>query len=159
MFLSLMPCILFAQGPSNDTLSTCSSESFSQESSLDEYFPCSSDWNSASSDNFSSDLDCFQAHYLEEEPERPPAARPMFEEDHHNDVPHDPELEDHGLEDPHDPDDPNDPDDPRSSSSESSSDESEDGDVHQVANLHNNILNRNVNLIRNCSKAEIILLE
>lgn len=104
-------------------------------------------------------MECFQAHYLEEEPEEQHPVEQPNEEDHHNaeqggPIPDDPN---------NDPDDPNnDPDDSDGNENEdesSASEDSEDDNVHEVGRLVNHRLDMHVPLIQNLTKGEIICLE
>lgn len=102
----------------------------------------------------SSDLESFQARYLEEKPEpeeEQPDVQPCVAEFHYPLNPHDP-----GDDDPDDPDEPGNPEEGPSSSL---SEDSEDDNVQEVARLDNNRLNINVQLRQNLTKGEIICLE
>ncbi|KAK3912918.1 Halomucin, partial [Frankliniella fusca] len=142
------------QGSSSNEESTSDTSSYSVSES--EYCP-SSDNENYDTDEFSSDLECFEAHYLEEEEEH-------HQENQNNDdiVNQVDILAGNGnLEDPDDdPDDPGNPDDPDDRNEEgSSSEDSEEEDVAEVANFHTEQLNRNVRLFQNLTVGEVLCLE
>lgn len=110
------------------------------ETSTSEYRPSStesdSDWESAVvSDEFSSGLECFEAHYLEEELERPPPdTQPYVVPGHNHGNLYDPDDQgDPGQGDPDNPYDPGYEEQQISSSSEDLED-GEDGNVQENKN-------------------------
>lgn len=105
--------------------------------------------------NFSSDLECFEAHFLEENPDDPdPGVEVVGPQPG---VQHDLRPMDY-PEEPDDPDDPDDHGDPDNEDDNASSSSDEDANV-PVANLMHDNLNIELELRNNLTKGELIALE
>lgn len=110
-------------------------------------------------DDSSSDLECFEAYFLEEEPvEPPPAVEPQENDALEADVVGNVVGLPNNNDDPDDPD-PAPEEDNAEESDSSSSEESDNDEVVEVANVTNASLNENVELLQNLTKGQIMILQ
>ncbi|KAE8742109.1 hypothetical protein FOCC_FOCC012383 [Frankliniella occidentalis] len=143
---------------SNEDTTTDTSSNLSES----EYCP-SSDTESYETDDFSLNLECFEAHYLEEEEEEEEVEQQLGNDNGDNNVNQVHLLvANNNREAPDDPDDPDNPDNPdpgNPNEAQSSSKESEEEDVGEVATFHSEYLNRNLRLFQNITVGEALCLE